>query len=78
MAAFAGADTPRQRQDSMKDWNVIITIFQDGFRCAIRALHKLGPVERSPYHNVLLMAVEDPHRFARGHRAADRDRSRSL
>ena len=60
MAAFAGADAPRQRQDSMKDWNVIITIFQDGFRCAIRALHKLGPVERSPYHNVLLMAVEDP------------------
>jgi len=44
----------------MKDWNVIITIFQDGYRHAIRALHGLGPVERSPYHNVLLMAVEDP------------------
>ena len=44
----------------MKDWNVISTIFQDGFRHAMRALHKLGPVERSPYHNVLLMAAEDP------------------
>lgn len=44
----------------MKDWNVIITVFQDGYRRAIRALHKLGPAERSPYHNVLLMPVEDP------------------
>jgi tRNA(Ser,Leu) C12 N-acetylase TAN1 len=44
----------------MKNWNVIISIFQDGFRRAIRALRKLGPVERSPYHNVLLMAAEDP------------------
>ena len=25
-----------------------------------RALRELGAVERSPYHNVLLMAVEDP------------------
>lgn len=44
----------------MKDWNVIITIFQDGYRRAIRALHKLGPIERSSYHNVLLMSVADP------------------
>lgn len=44
----------------MRNWNVIISIFQDGFRHAIRELRKLGPVERSPYHNVLLMAVEDP------------------
>jgi tRNA(Ser,Leu) C12 N-acetylase TAN1 len=44
----------------MKDWNVIITIFQDGYRRANRTLHKLGPIERSPYHNVLLMSVADP------------------
>ena len=44
----------------MRDWNVVISIYQDGFRRAIRALSALGPVERSPYHNVLLMRVEDP------------------
>lgn len=44
----------------MQDWNVVITVFQDGFRRALRALEEIGPVARSPYHNVLLMAVEDP------------------
>ena len=44
----------------MKDWNVVVSIFQDGFRRALRALQKLGPAERSPYHNVLVMKVEDP------------------
>jgi tRNA(Ser,Leu) C12 N-acetylase TAN1 len=42
----------------MRDWNVVISIFQDGFRRAIRALEELGKVERSPYHNVLVMKVE--------------------
>ena len=44
----------------MKNWNVIITVFQDGFRCALRVLRELGPIERSPYHNVLVMKVSDP------------------
>jgi len=44
----------------VNDWNVVISIYQDGFRQALRALKELGPVERSPYHNVLLMKVEDP------------------
>ena len=44
----------------MKDWNVVVSIYQDGFRRALRALHDLGPVERSPYHNVLVMRVDDP------------------
>ena len=44
----------------MKDWNVVISVYQDGFRRALRALKEFGPVERSPYHNVLLMRVEDP------------------
>jgi tRNA(Ser,Leu) C12 N-acetylase TAN1 len=41
-------------------WNVVITVYQDGFRRALDALRKLGPVERSPYHNVLIMQVDDP------------------
>jgi tRNA(Ser,Leu) C12 N-acetylase TAN1 len=44
----------------MKDWNVVVTIYQDGFRRAIHALGALGIVDRSPYHNVLVMAVADP------------------
>lgn len=42
------------------DWNVVISIYQTGFRRALRALRELGAVERSPYHNVLVMRVEDP------------------
>jgi tRNA(Ser,Leu) C12 N-acetylase TAN1 len=44
----------------MRDWNVVISIYQDGFKRAIRALNKLGRVDISPYHNVLVMTVEDP------------------
>ena len=44
----------------MKGWNVVVSVYQDGFRRALRALQKLGLAERSPYHNVLVMKVEDP------------------
>ncbi len=44
----------------MKDWNIVVSIYQDGFKRALRALRELGSVERSPYHNVLVMAVENP------------------
>ncbi len=44
----------------IQNWNVVVTVFQGGFRRAVRALRELGRVERSPYHNVLVMAVADP------------------
>jgi tRNA(Ser,Leu) C12 N-acetylase TAN1 len=44
----------------VKDWNVVVTIFQQGFRRALRALQDIAPTERSPYHNVLVMKVDDP------------------
>ena len=44
----------------MKDWNVVVSVFQDGFRRALRALQKLGQAEISPYHNVLMIKVDDP------------------
>jgi tRNA(Ser,Leu) C12 N-acetylase TAN1 len=44
----------------VKDWNVVVSVFQDGYRRALRALQKLGMAERSPYHNVLVMKVDDP------------------
>ncbi|MGB8402088.1 hypothetical protein [Bradyrhizobium sp.] len=44
----------------MKDWNIIVTIYQEGFRRALRALQDIGSAARSPYHNVLVMKVDDP------------------
>lgn len=44
----------------MKDWNIIVTIYQESFRRALRALQDIGPTERGPYHNVLVMKVDDP------------------
>ncbi len=39
---------------------MIVTIYQEGFRRALRALQDIGLAERSPYHNVLVMKVDDP------------------
>ena len=53
MAAFTG------KEPLVKDWNVVVSVFQDGYSRALRALQKLGATERSPYHNVLVMKVAD-------------------
>jgi tRNA(Ser,Leu) C12 N-acetylase TAN1 len=47
----------------MRDWNVVVSIYQDGFRRTVRALERLGAVERSPYHNVLVLKVEEGMSF---------------
>jgi len=44
----------------MKDWNAIVTIYQDGFKPALRELKALGRIEPTLYHNVLVMKVDDP------------------
>lgn len=44
----------------MKDWNLVISVCQDGYNRALRALQALGLVERSPYYNVLVMNARDP------------------
>jgi tRNA(Ser,Leu) C12 N-acetylase TAN1 len=44
----------------MKDWNVVVTIYQQGFRRALRALQDIGPTDRARYHNVLVMKVDNP------------------
>lgn len=43
-----------------EDWNVVVSLYQDGFRRALRALSALGEVRRAPYHNLLVMSVEAP------------------
>jgi tRNA(Ser,Leu) C12 N-acetylase TAN1 len=59
MAASKDADAPLEGT-AREGWNAVISVYQDGFRRAIRELRKLGPVERSPYHNVLVMTARDP------------------
>lgn len=41
------------------DWNVVVSIYQDGFPRARRALAKLGHVQPTGYYNVLMMSVDD-------------------
>jgi hypothetical protein len=31
----------------MKDWNVVITVYQDGFTRVLRTLKEFGPIERA-------------------------------
>ena len=44
----------------MNDWNILVSTFQGGYRRARRALQKLGPVESTPYRNVIAMTAADP------------------
>jgi hypothetical protein len=62
----------------VKDWNVVVSIYQDGFRRALRALEALGPVERSPYYNVLAMKVDDPMALLEAIAREDRGEPRAL
>ncbi len=42
------------------DWNVVVSIYPEGFKRALRALARYGHVEPSSYYNVLVMSVDDP------------------
>lgn len=44
----------------MGGWNVVVCVYQEGFRRVLRALRDLGAAERSPYYNVLVMKADDP------------------
>ena len=44
----------------MKDWNVAVTVFPEGWRPAVRALRGLVRLEPSGHYNVLLGKVDDP------------------
>jgi tRNA(Ser,Leu) C12 N-acetylase TAN1 len=41
------------------EWNAVVSVYQDGFTRALRALEKFGQVERSSYYNLLLMKLDD-------------------
>jgi tRNA(Ser,Leu) C12 N-acetylase TAN1 len=43
----------------MRDWNVIVSVYDGGFRRAFQFLQKLGTVSKSGFFNVLVMKVDD-------------------
>lgn len=47
-------------RDSMRDWNVVVTVHEEGYRTANRTLREFGRIEPSSFHNLLLMKVDDP------------------
>jgi tRNA(Ser,Leu) C12 N-acetylase TAN1 len=44
----------------MRDWNVVVSVYREGFTRVLRALGDLGPIAKSPYYNVLVMRADDP------------------
>lgn len=45
------------------EWNVVVTIFEQSFRRVVHALCRLGTVERTRFHNVLLVKADDAKAF---------------
>ncbi len=43
----------------MHEWNVVVTVRENGFRDAIDLLEDFGPISRTDYFNVLVMQVAD-------------------
>jgi RNA 3'-terminal phosphate cyclase (ATP) len=46
------------------DWNLVATTHSEGWREALGILGRYGKVHRTGYHNVVVMAVEDPRAVA--------------
>lgn len=53
----------------MFDWNVIVSVYDEGFRRAVHFLEKLAPVRKTEYFNVLAMKVDDLQTFLEALRA---------
>lgn len=73
MPLAATRSTPEQGRHvtvGKANWNVVVTALEDSFRDAYRLLQRWGSVRRTPYFNVLVMAVEDPIHLLRDFAAA--------
>lgn len=47
----------------MREWNVLVTVQEDGYNKARRLLERYGAVGRTDFFNVLMMHVEDQQQF---------------
>ena len=43
----------------MHDWNVVITVHDDGYNLARKSLERYGKVDRTEYFNILVMQTSD-------------------
>jgi len=58
----------------MNDWNVVITVYDDGYNQARKILEGYGKVDRTDYFNILLMQAADPRQLLEAlQEEADRD-----
>jgi tRNA(Ser,Leu) C12 N-acetylase TAN1 len=60
----------------MHDWNVVVTVHEDGYNAARKLLAAYGRVDRSDYFNIILMQAADSRKLLddlRGAAIADPD-----
>lgn len=48
---------------AQRDWNVVVTVYEEGFKTAKRILRDAGAISPTDYHDVLVMKVEDLRAF---------------
>lgn len=56
---------PEMANHNRSEWNVVVTVHEGEFRAARKLLRRWGSVAATDFHNVLVMRVDDPTRFAR-------------
>jgi len=47
----------------MLEWNVVVSVYEDGYKDALRLLQPFGRLARTDYYNVLVMKVDDVSAF---------------
>ena len=47
----------------MNDWNVVITVYDDGYNKARKLLERFGTVKRTDFFNILVMRVPEPRQL---------------
>lgn len=73
MKAMSSHDPPsvgHQGPGKPADWNVVVTVEEDGFRDALRFLQRWGAARRTSYYNVIALTVADRETFLAGFAAA--------
>jgi len=54
---------PLRISQEMKDWNVVVSVAEHGYKPARKALAEFGNVAKTDFYNVLVMQVEDPRQL---------------
>jgi tRNA(Ser,Leu) C12 N-acetylase TAN1 len=52
-----------QKLAARRDWNVVVTVYNEGWKPAKRILGQAGVISPTDYHDVLVMQVDDPRAF---------------